>query len=69
MHSGDDAVGWSRRYRANLGKLASGNPGQVAEVVGDLELRARDAGLSAGEQRMLVKARQLLSGEAGPEPG
>ena len=36
---------------------------KVSEVVRDLWRRERDRGLSAGEKRMLAKARQILVGE------
>ena len=54
---------WSRRYKANLEKLASGDVIKVAEVVRDLWRRERERGLSAGEKRMLAKARQILVSE------
>ena len=54
---------WSRRYKANLEKLASGDVNKVAEVVRDLWRRDRERGLSAGEKRMLAKARQILVSE------
>src|SRR6266508_4641003 len=44
-------------------KQASGNPLKVAEVVRDLWRRERERGLSAGEKRMLAKARDILVGE------
>jgi CarD family transcriptional regulator len=59
MYQGEEARDWSLRYKANLEKLGSGDLAKVAEVVGDLELREREAGLSAGERRMLDKARHL----------
>lgn len=65
----EEAGNWSRRYKANQERLASGDINQVAEVVRDLWRRDQDRGLSAGEKRMLVKARQILVGElalAGP---
>lgn len=54
---------WSRRYKANQEKMKSGDIFQVAEVVRNLSLRERDKGLSAGEKRMLTKARQILVSE------
>jgi CarD family transcriptional regulator len=36
---------------------------KVAEVVRDLWRRDQERGLSAGEKRMLAKARQILVGE------
>jgi CarD family transcriptional regulator len=59
MYQHEEARDWSLRYKANLEKLASRDLAKVAEVVGDLELREREAGLSAGERRMLDKARHL----------
>ena len=59
----EEPTNWSRRYKANLEKLASGNVIRVAEVVRDLWRRDRERGLSAGEKRMLGKARQILVSE------
>lgn len=59
----EEAGNWSRRYKANQERLASGDVNKVAEVVRDLWRRDQDRGLSAGEKRMLAKARQILVGE------
>ena len=59
----EEAGNWSRRYKANQERLASGDINKVAEVVRDLWRRDQDRGLSAGEKRMLSKARQVLVGE------
>ena len=59
----EEPTNWSRRYKANGEKLASGDVNKVAEVVRDLWRRDLDRGLSAGEKRMLAKARQVLVGE------
>jgi CarD family transcriptional regulator, regulator of rRNA transcription len=59
----EEPTNWSRRYKANLEKLASGDVIKVSEVVRDLWRRERDRGLSAGEKRMLAKARQILVSE------
>lgn len=59
----EEPTNWSRRYKANLEKLASGDVIKVSEVVRDLWRRDQDRGLSAGEKRMLVKARQILVSE------
>ena len=45
----EEPTNWSRRYKANLEKLHSGNVIKVSEVVRDLWRRDRDKGLSAGE--------------------
>jgi CarD family transcriptional regulator len=59
----EEPTNWSRRYKANLEKLASGDVIKVAEVVRDLFRREQERGLSAGEKRMLAKARQILVSE------
>jgi CarD family transcriptional regulator len=59
----EEPTNWSRRYKANLEKLASGDVVRVAEVIRDLWRRDQDRGLSAGEKRMLTKARAVLVSE------
>jgi CarD family transcriptional regulator len=54
---------WSRRYKNHVEKLKSGDIYQVAEVVRNLSSRDKDKGLSAGEKRMLNRARQILVSE------
>jgi CarD family transcriptional regulator len=60
LSGGDDALSWSQRYKANLEKLASGDLVQVVEVVRDLAGREASYSLTAGEKRMLAKARLIL---------
>lgn len=60
---GKAAINWSRRFKANYEKLRSGDIYQVAEVVRNLATREKDKGLSAGEKRMLTKAKQILLSE------
>ncbi len=57
------AANWSRRFKNNMEKLHSGDPYQVAEVLRNLSIRDREKGLSAGEKRMIQKARQILISE------
>jgi len=54
---------WSRRFKTHVEKLRSGDIFQVAEVVRNLARREAEKGLSAGEKRMLTKARQILVSE------
>jgi len=54
---------WSRRFKTHVEKLRSGDIYQVAEVVRNLARREAEKGLSAGEKRMLTKARQILISE------
>jgi CarD family transcriptional regulator len=60
---GSMPTNWSRRFKANYEKLKSADIFQVAEVVRNLSLREQDKGLSAGERRMLTKAKQILVSE------
>lgn len=59
----EEPINWSRRFKANTEKLNSGDVIKVSEVVRDLWRREQDRGLSAGEKRMLAKARQVLVSE------
>jgi CarD family transcriptional regulator len=59
----EEPTNWSRRYKANSEKLASGDVIRVAEVVRDLSRRDAERGLSAGEKRMLANARHILISE------
>ena len=54
---------WSRRFKANQEKLATGDVIKVSEVVRDLWRRDQDRGLSAGEKRLLSDARRVLTSE------
>ena len=60
----EEPTNWSRRFKANTEKLASGDVIKVSEVVRDLWRRDQEVrSLSAGEKRMLAKARQILVSE------
>jgi len=59
----EEPTNWSRRFKANGEKLASGDVLKVSEVVRDLWRRDQDRGLSAGEKSMLARARQILTSE------
>lgn len=72
-HSGDvshlsGGANWTRRYRANLHRLNSGDRVQIVAVVDGLTERDRECGLSPGERRMLERARQLLQDPPGNGP-
>ena len=54
---------WSKRYRANMDKLKTGDILCVAEVVRNLTRHDRACGLSAGEKKMLSNARKILQSE------
>src|SRR6478672_5447038 len=50
----EEPTNWSRRYKANLEKLASGDVNKVAEVVRDLWRRDQERGLGAGIPKAFV---------------
>ena len=54
---------WNQRYRENLEKLRLGEVYGVADVVKSLIRRERDRGLSAGERKMFLTAKQVLLAE------
>ena len=54
---------WNQRYRENLEKLRLGDIHIVADVVKCLMSRDREKGLSAGERKMFLTARQVLVAE------
>lgn len=51
---------WSRRFKDNTEKLATGDPLVIAAVVRNLMLRNNSQGLSQAEREMLRHARQPL---------
>ena len=59
----DESDNWNQRYRDNLDKLRIGDIFSVAEVVKCLIRRDREKGLSAGERKMYLTARQVLLAE------
>lgn len=54
---------WNRRYRENMDRLKSGDLFEVARVVKGLMKRDVDRGLSTGERKMLMSAKQILISE------
>lgn len=59
----EETGNWSRRFKANTEKMGSGDVLRIAEVVRDLWRREQSTGVSAGEKRMLFKAKQNLVSE------
>lgn len=51
---------WNQRYRDNMEKLRLGNIYGIADVVKCLARRNSEKGLSSGERKMLILARQVL---------
>jgi CarD family transcriptional regulator len=54
---------WNKRYRDNLLKMKTGDIFEVAQVVRDLTFRDKEKGLSTGEKKMLISARQMVVSE------
>lgn len=59
----DMSEDWNKRFKENKAKIRSGDAFKVAEVVRNLSVRDVGVGLSAGEKRMLSRAREILAGE------
>lgn len=54
---------WNKRFRDNMVKMKTGDIFEVAQVVRDLTYRDKEKGLSTGEKKMLVSAKQMLVSE------
>lgn len=65
----DESDNWNQRYRDNLNKLRVGDAFGVADVVKCLVHRDREKGLSAGERKMYLTARQVLVAELAASSG
>ena len=59
----DNSANWSKRYKDNMDRIASGNIHEVANIVKALTVRDRRKSLSTGERKMLGTARHILSSE------
>ncbi len=65
----DESDNWSQRYRDNLDRLRQGEIYGVADVVKCLIRREKQKGLSAGERKMYLLARQMLLTELAAASG
>ena len=55
---------WNKRYRDNLEKMKTGDIYEVADVVRNLSFKQKEkGGLSTGEKKMLINAKQILVSE------
>ena len=54
---------WNKRYRDNMDKLKSGDIYEIAGVVRNLSFKQKEKGLSTGEKKMLLNAKQILVSE------
>ena len=57
------AQNWNKRYRDNMDKMKSGDIYEIADVVRNLTFKQKEKGLSTGEKKMLLNARQILISE------
>lgn len=64
-----ESTNWNQRYRDNYDKLKSGNIFTVADVVKALHKRDKEKGLSAGERKMYLTAKQVLVTELAESTG
>ena len=56
-------MNWNKRYRDNMDKLKTGDIYEVADIVRNLSFKQKDKGLSTGEKKMLLNAKQILVSE------
>lgn len=57
------STNWNKRYRDNMDKMKSGDIYEVADVVRNLSFKQKEKGLSTGEKKMLINAKQILVSE------
>lgn len=57
------SMNWNKRYRENMERMKTGNIYEVADIVRNLTFKQKDKGLSTGEKKMLLNARQILVSE------
>ncbi len=57
------SMNWNKRYRDNMDKLKTGDIYDVADIVRNLSFKQKDKGLSTGEKKMLLNAKQILVSE------
>ena len=62
-NSTEMSTSWNKRYRDNMEKMKSGDIYEVADVVRNLSFKQKEKGLSTGEKKMLLNAKQILVSE------
>ena len=62
-NSTEMSMNWNKRYRDNMEKMKSGDIYEVADVVRNLSFKQKEKGLSTGEKKMLLNAKQILVSE------
>ncbi|MEG1059863.1 MAG: CarD family transcriptional regulator, partial [Clostridia bacterium] len=56
-------LNWNKRYRNNMDRMKSGDIYEIADIVRNLSFKQKDRGLSTGEKKMLLNAKQILVSE------
>ena len=59
----EESMNWNKRYRDNMEKMKSGDVYEIADVVRNLSFKQKEKGLSTGEKKRLVNAKQILVSE------
>ena len=54
------SMNWNKRYRENMDKMKTGDIFEVADIVRNLSFKQKEKGLSTGEKKMLLNAKQIL---------
>jgi CarD family transcriptional regulator len=62
-NSTEMSMNWNKRYRDNMDKMKSGDAYEIADVVRNLSFKQKEKGLSTGEKKMLLNAKQILISE------
>ena len=57
------SMNWNKRYRDNMDRLKSGDIYEIADIGRNLSFKQKEKGLSTGEKKMLLNAKQILVSE------
>ena len=63
QESTEMSVNWNKRYRDNMERMKTGDIYEVADIVRNLSFKQKEKGLSTGEKKMLLNAKQILVSE------
>lgn len=63
QNKSEEDANWNKRYRNNMEKIRSGSIFEIADVVRNLSFKQKEKGLSTGEKKMLLNAKQILVSE------
>ena len=63
QESTETEMNWNKRYRNNYEKMKTGDIFEVADIVRNLSFKQKEKGLSTGEKKMLLNAKQILVSE------